>query len=209
MQLHLCSLPVGWRTTCIISRTSHIVILVSALVGGRLGQGIGSIALFWPEMHVIKAEYESGSKEKQGSEPIVGAFCILFRLGSHGNCIQHSFSQLLLTSLAINGVRTRMKGRMPWCTASQLATPTQSGSGARRRMVCPWWVRGSPGSLYMGLCGCWSFSWGVLDIWTSFCNLPYCLPWLGSPFLESWWLHHESGGHWQSLTSMEPLYVIC
>ena len=63
LNLHLYCLPVGCRTTHIISRASHIGILVPALVGGRLGHGIGSIALFWPEMRVIKAEYEGGSKD--------------------------------------------------------------------------------------------------------------------------------------------------
>ena len=112
--------------------------------------------------------------------------------------VQHSFSQLLLTSLATNGARTRMKGKMPWCIANQLATRTQSGSGARRRMVCPWWVGGSPDSLYLGLCGCWSSSWGGPDIWTSFCNP--CHNGMALVTLSS---HecYESGGHWQSLSS--------
>ena len=91
MQLHLCCLPVGCRTTHIISRASHIVILVPALVGGRFGHVIGSIALFWPEMHVIKAEYEGGFKEWLRSRALSQylGLCILFSIGSHGNCIQH------------------------------------------------------------------------------------------------------------------------
>lgn len=114
----------------------------AALVGRRLGPRISSIALFWPEMHVIKAECKGGSKRTK-LWPSRQGLCIPFSADSHGNYIQHPFSQLLLTSLAINGARTRMKGRMPWCTASQLATPIQSGSGARRRMVCSWWVGGN------------------------------------------------------------------
>lgn len=50
---------------------------------------------------------------KQGSESAGGAFVFCSELGSRGNCVPRSFSQLLLTSLVINGARTRMKGRMP------------------------------------------------------------------------------------------------
>lgn len=140
-QLSLCPLWVG----SLHIEYPNLVCACAALVEGRWGWG-GSIALFSPEMQISKAESESepvtDCVRRKALSPWV-SLCVPLSAGSHGNCV--TLSQLLLISPAINGVRTGMKGRMPWCTASQLATPTQSGSGAGRRTVCSWWVGSSLG----------------------------------------------------------------
>lgn len=68
---------------------------------------------------------------------------------------------------------------MMYCKS--LATLTQSGHGTRRRMVCSQ----SREAALVPLCGClWLLEflpWGGSRHLTSLCNLPYQLPWLGSP----------------------------